>query len=531
MDSPSPPPPLSPISPPSSPTPTSSPLHVSLPEQLEVSTRDQPKEAHLSRFLISLLHYGGVPSEFFLDLLSRALAEIEARVTDRNVAMKIVKSRGGLDDDELELRMLFGKIPLDEPYLQYRLAAMKGERYKDLQEGKIPISNTYFLRGTADPTGTLGPNQVCVILDKGQLSGDVLVYKYPGLHTADICKLQAICLPEWEEIVGSSKYGIFFPTVGPYSLADNNFGGEMYWVSQNSELLKKFSPSSPWPKPEEDMSKKDEVQSWPFGELIKNEFEPCYAIGTAADCWLACMDRVLTCNLLGEEERKTIETKMEQLVNIYYNALDAAKTGKKVQVPNYLLLDQYPHFMDQNPKEKTYHSTSLLGEIYDKVESSKSEKLELIEIRPLPFFTEGVLRSCEDKWEYHYNNYLREMSQVLICVYGNSSNESDADLKDISNKACQEVIDKYKEILYGEGKKLCRSMRPLNEIYEEARAIYKLAYDKACRSGMVSDCSFAWQVAGEALSQMYLEGTGRPLIKLNWDLLRVIVRHAPENLF
>ncbi|KAJ4820652.1 RNA-dependent RNA polymerase [Rhynchospora pubera] len=210
--------------------------------------------------------------------------------------------------------------------------------------------------------------------------------------------------------------------------------------------------------------------------------------GMAADCCLGCMDRVLTRNLLGEEERETIETKMEQLVNIYHNALDAAKTGKKAQVPNYLLVDQYPHFMDQNPKEKTYHSTSLLGEIYDKVESSKSVKLQLIEIWPLPFFT-GVLRSCEDKWDYHYNQYLIEINTVW------------------------------------RSEEVKKSMRPQNEIYEEARAIYKLAYEKSCQKGMVSYCSFAWRVAGEALCQ------GSPVITLPWDLLLVILRDGPENLF
>lgn len=69
-----------------------------------------------------------------------------------------------MDDDNLLLRMLYSKIPLHEPYLKYRLAAIIGEENKGLQEGKIPINDTYYLMGTSDPTGTLGPNQVCVIL-------------------------------------------------------------------------------------------------------------------------------------------------------------------------------------------------------------------------------------------------------------------------------------------------------------------------------------------------------------------------------
>lgn len=76
--------------------------------------------------------------------------------------------------------------------------------------------------------------------DEGQLSGEVLVYKYPGLHTGDIHILQATYVPDLEEIVGNSKYAIFFPTVGPRSLADemanSDFDGDMYWVSRNPEV-------------------------------------------------------------------------------------------------------------------------------------------------------------------------------------------------------------------------------------------------------------------------------------------------------
>jgi RNA-dependent RNA polymerase len=76
----------------------------------------------------------------------------------------VVRSHCGMDGDHLLTMMLYSKIPLDEPFLRYRLAIIIGEENKGLQEGKIPISDTYYLMGTSDPTGTLGPNQVCVIL-------------------------------------------------------------------------------------------------------------------------------------------------------------------------------------------------------------------------------------------------------------------------------------------------------------------------------------------------------------------------------
>lgn len=69
----------------------------------------------------------------------------------------------------------------------------------------------------------------------GQLSGDVLVYKYPGLHLGDIHVLTATYIRGLEDIVGNSKYAIFFPVSGSQAMA-SSFGGNMFWVSRNSEV-------------------------------------------------------------------------------------------------------------------------------------------------------------------------------------------------------------------------------------------------------------------------------------------------------
>lgn len=67
-------------------------------------------------------------------------------------------------DDFLVLRMIACGIPLEEPYLRFRLSVLRREEQKSLKEGRLPLSDCYFLMGTADPTGTLNANEVCVIL-------------------------------------------------------------------------------------------------------------------------------------------------------------------------------------------------------------------------------------------------------------------------------------------------------------------------------------------------------------------------------
>lgn len=52
-------------------------------------------------------------------------------------------------------------------------------------------------------------------------------------------------------------------------------------------------------------------------------------MGTAANCWLTLMDRLLTPGV-SQSEKDSVKTKMLELVDIYYWALDAPKTGDKV---------------------------------------------------------------------------------------------------------------------------------------------------------------------------------------------------------
>lgn len=61
-------------------------------------------------------------------------------------------------------RMLLSGIAFDEPYLHNCLTHVASEEMKRLQRGKLPISESYYLMGTADPTRLLVNDQVCVIL-------------------------------------------------------------------------------------------------------------------------------------------------------------------------------------------------------------------------------------------------------------------------------------------------------------------------------------------------------------------------------
>lgn len=61
-------------------------------------------------------------------------------------------------------RMICSGVPLDEPFLQHCLVNLESSERTKLKEGRIPVNESFYLMGTADPTGVLHYDEVCVIL-------------------------------------------------------------------------------------------------------------------------------------------------------------------------------------------------------------------------------------------------------------------------------------------------------------------------------------------------------------------------------
>ncbi|XP_011093632.1 probable RNA-dependent RNA polymerase 5 isoform X1 [Sesamum indicum] len=473
-----------------------------------VAISHKPGRTFLSKTLISLLNYGGVPQQVFLELLTNALEDTQKVYSNRHAALRVASNHDGLDFGYLAQLMISCGIPLNEPYLNHCLCNLKKDERAKLRKGKVPVGESFYLMGTADPTGVLEYDQVCVVLDNGQISGKVLVYRNPGLHFGDIHVMEAIYVQQLEDYIGDSKYGIFFSTKGgrsaPYEMATGDFDGDMYWVSRHHELLKNFKASEPWARvysTKESNSKNpkelssEELERELF-RLFLQARKPSFEMSTAADSWLAFMDRLLT---LGDDrtfEKDCLREKMIHLIDIYYDALDAPKSGKRVNLPKELRPEMYPHHMERGP-EYSYHSMSILGRIYDMIEEFKDEVVPKKEIWKLPCFDIPIPETYIQKWRINYENYRREMAKAL-----NSNYESKKD-------AANDVIKKNKEFLY-DAPDMEESSKDTTVIYKEALAIYHVTYDYAKSMDDIGKCSFAWKVGGSALCNLYAWKTAGP---------------------
>ncbi|XP_050269513.1 probable RNA-dependent RNA polymerase 5 [Quercus robur] len=470
-----------------------------------VGTSNQPKKTYLSRNLIALLSYGGVPKEYFMDILSNALSDAHGVLSNKGAALRVSVNHGEMDDFSVA-RMILSGIPLDESYLQHRLSILMKEEKKSLKGGKLHVPECYYLMGTVDPTGLLESDEVCVILDNGQISGKVLVYRNPGLHFGDIHVLKATYVKALESFIGNAKFAIFFPCKGPRSLGDEiaggDFDGDMYWVSRNPQLLEHFKVSEPWTpsysvhkvpnnaiplKKPTDFSSM-ELEQELFKLFLSTRFQPSYAVGVAADSWLALMDRLL---ILGDdctEEKVRVKANILKLIDIYYDALDAPKKGgQKIEVPRELKAELFPHYME---RDNSFNSTSILGLIYDTVNKYQTEDQSMKEVRKLPCFDVEVPEACMEKWKEHYEQYRQDMTAAL---------QNGCEGK---NEAADEVIKKYKMILYG-ATEFEERKRGIDEVYNEALAIYHVTYDYANHRRDAKYCFFVWRIASSALLNLY----------------------------
>ncbi|GAU22806.1 hypothetical protein TSUD_142460, partial [Trifolium subterraneum] len=473
-----------------------------------VTTSQKPNRSYFSKYLIALLNYGGVPNEFFMDVLKRNLEDADHIYTKKRTALRASVNHGEMDEYNAAAMILCG-IPLDEPFLQYHLTKLVKVENNNLRKGKLYLEDCFYMMGTVDPTRTLKPNQVCIIHENGQITGDVLVYRNPGLHFGDIHIMQARYVEGLESYVGHGKYAIFFPCVGSRSVADEiaggDFDGDMYWISKNSELLQHFRQSDPWiesPPNSVRLSSSvikpcelshEQLEEELFKLYLETRFQPSSTIGVAADCWMALMDRLLIFrnDVTKEEEVQQVKYNTLQLIDLYYEALDAPKKGGgKIQVPEDLVVEMYPHYMERD--NKSFTSTSILAN------SFKGFNLFLLiyvpsEIRKLPCFDVEIPEHCKHKWSELYKQYRQDMSSALS---GGPSN---------LNEEANEVIKMYKK-KFDDDNNIEDGSKSIIDIYNEALAVYhvtydyanKVTYDYADKNG-VAKCAFAWKVAGSVL--------------------------------
>ncbi|KAG0562111.1 hypothetical protein KC19_9G119100 [Ceratodon purpureus] len=496
------------------------------------NTSRKPMDAKLFQHLILLLRVGGVKEETLLNYVETSMEKLRGYFTGSKEALTVAARNIDFHHSgQLACEMLLsGLEPSQEPFLQKVISEMIKYELKNYSLGKVPVRDTAYLMGCADPTGRLERNQVVIIMGNGTriCREKVLVYKPPGLHPGDVHVFEATWIKEIEAHIGTGTYGIIFSTKGARSVTDEMAGsdldGDQYWVSWNPELVDSFKPSPPWEAPnliEEKQplprpTTEDEFETLHFEKFIQTKFDPSIIKGWAANTWLVLMDHTMSANVEIQAQRYAKEHLLT-LVNLFYESLDAEKSGKEIRWPNQIHNDLYPHFLEKNKDEtsqdsskprsnwlasssrkpaKTYDeytSTSILGRIYDLVKKEDLDKAVNVDVNKV--FEYDGYRDYYGYWSKHVNEYGKRTRTMLNAVKLGSFID-----QEFRNCACDNVLAEYKKKFLGEGKSN-------EQLLKEASAIYTAVYGKAVIKESLA-LQFAWKIAGPQLCEIFANKRG-----------------------
>jgi len=351
-------------------------------EGLEIIRYSSFATPALNRQLISILSSLQIPDRIFLDKLDLMLQNLEKAMVDEKVALSLLQKQIDPNQTTLAIAAIMrdGFMKAKDPFAISLLHLWRAWTIKALKEkAGIVVEKGAFLLGCTDETKTLrghynnvdsipeifiqvsqpalkGPPQYQVI------QGICIVARNPSLHPGDIRVVRAVDVPALHHL----KNVVVFAQTGdrdvPSMCSGGDLDGDDFFVSWDQSLIPSqwtyppmdFETSEPLLMKHEQVTV-DDITSF-FVTYMQND-----KLGAIATASLACSDW----HKLGARSEQCIE-----LARLHSIAVDYPKSGRPAHMPRYLRPPKFPHFMESKyrPKDQIYHSSKILGQLYDKVD-------------------------------------------------------------------------------------------------------------------------------------------------------------------
>ena len=330
---------------------------------VEVVSTNTVSNMYLNRNIVLLLSSMGIKDEVFEIKLLNYLENINKLLYVEEEARK-------------ELANYFPTIQLyhdfsvlDIEFFRKLLEKIYERKIKLLNKCQIKIEESVVLLGVVDEYACLHENEVyfqyalpgreCKELPDGK---EILIFRNPCLHPGDIRKVtyRSSNLPASIE---SLRNVLVFPATGEIPITTQCSGGDLdgdrYCIIWDEQLI--LHSSSLYPpnvdlveNPPSEPDKADQVGTEELKKYYVDFVKREEGIGKLGNAWLVIADKE---GALSEEAI--------QLAVHAQSMVDVVKTGHagKINIP---LIKEYPHFMEK-PDKAFYHSTSILGKLYDLV--------------------------------------------------------------------------------------------------------------------------------------------------------------------
>lgn len=400
---------------------------------LNVTKWSESMPCYLNREIVTLLSTLGIEDRIFLAMQDKQLAILDKMLTDRQAALQILETMGGVDSKNILVKMLLqGYEPKAEPFLSMMIQAHHENQLSDLRSRcRVFVPKGRILIGCLDETGILnyGEVYVRVTMTKAELQardqiffhkvdestsvviGKVIVTKNPCLHPGDIRVLEAVYEVTLEEkgLVDC----LVFPQNGkrphPNECSGGDLDGDLFFISWEEDLIPEQTQA-----PMDYISRRarimnhdvtlEEIQTF-FVDYMLND-----TLGVISTAHLINADR---------EPGKAQSPKCLELATLHSVAVDFAKTGSPAEMPWYLKPREFPDFMERMDKPK-YISHRVLGKLYRAApDLRRSRRLQFVwnrEIAEASYDPDLELQGFEAFLETartHKDLYMVKMTSLL----------------------------------------------------------------------------------------------------------------------
>ena len=374
-------------------------------------------QAYLNRQIILLLNCLGIKNEVFIKKLER----YEKNLKNEKFVLSLVHYSEW--SSLFQSMYKYGINKNNDRLIKSLVESNMNLLYNDIKnKARIYIEKSAYVMGIMDEFNILEYGQAFLHIKRKNkdliLNQKSSIAKCPCLHPGDIRILDFKKYIPGDK--STEKYKVFekyenviiFPSKGkrphPNECSGSDLDGDYYFVFYDKDLIPKESNLM------EPMNYIFDFKSLEKKNITINDIIDYFAeyinlnnLGIIGDAHLALADQ----DNLGAKGK--IPMKLAQL---FSQAVDAPKTGLKIELHQEERAKKYPHYMGKK-KNKSYISNNILGIIYDNINESISlmaNEKELIGI----FYDEDLEIKGWKNYALlalvYYRDYYKEMINLLI---------------------------------------------------------------------------------------------------------------------
>ena len=374
-------------------------------------------QAYLNRQIILLLNCLGVKNEIFI----KKLEKYEKNLQNEKFVLSLVHYSEW--SSLFQSMYNYGINKNNDRLIKSLVESNMNLLYNDIKnKARIYIEESAYVMGIMDEFNILEYGQAFLHIKRKNkdliLNQKCSIAKCPCLHPGDIRILDfKKYVPGDKE---TEKYKIFekyenviiFPSKGkrphPNECSGSDLDGDYYFVFYDKDLIPKESNLM------EPMNYIFDFKSLEKKKITINDVIDYFAeyinlnnLGIIGDAHLALTDQ----DNLGAKGKIPMK-----LAELFSQAVDAPKTGLKIELNDEEQAKKYPHYMGKK-KNKSYISSNILGIIYDNINESIALMANDKELTGI-FYDEDLEIKGWKNYALlalvYYRDYYKEMVNLLI---------------------------------------------------------------------------------------------------------------------